>query len=73
MVTELYLLSLASFPLSRSLMEVQVPIVGNRECNCNYGVGQITDNMICAGLRTGGKDSCQVTISIPLPPLADSL
>lgn len=54
-------------------MEVQVPIVGNRECNCNYGVGQITDNMICAGLRTGGKDSCQVTISIPLPPLADSL
>nr|XP_040046878.1 transmembrane protease serine 9-like [Gasterosteus aculeatus aculeatus] len=55
-----------SFPLSRSLMEVQVPIVGNRECNCNYGVGQITDNMICAGLRTGGKDSCQGDSGGPL-------
>lgn len=42
-------------------MEVEVPIRGNRECNCNYGVGKITDNMICAGLRSGGKDSCQVS------------
>lgn len=39
-----------------------MPIRGNRECNCNYGVGKITDNMICAGLRSGGKDSCQVII-----------
>uniref|UniRef100_A0A3Q2WN86 Serine protease 27-like n=1 Tax=Haplochromis burtoni TaxID=8153 RepID=A0A3Q2WN86_HAPBU len=38
---------------------VQVPVVGNRQCNCNYGVGRITDNMICAGLSAGGKDSCQ--------------
>lgn len=41
-------------------MEVEVPIRGNRECNCNYNVGSITENMICAGLRGGGKDSCQV-------------
>lgn len=41
-------------------MEVELPIRGNRECNCNYGVGRITENMICAGLREGGKDSCQV-------------
>ncbi|XP_039466947.1 transmembrane protease serine 9-like [Oreochromis aureus] len=44
---------------SPNLMEVQVPVVGNRQCNCNYGVGEITDNMICAGLSAGGKDSCQ--------------
>lgn len=43
-------------------MEVELPIRGNRECNCNYGVGRITGNMICAGLRGGGKDSCQVII-----------
>uniref|UniRef100_A0A4W5PAV1 Zgc:100868 n=1 Tax=Hucho hucho TaxID=62062 RepID=A0A4W5PAV1_9TELE len=41
------------------LQEVDVPIVGNRQCNCNYGVGSITDNVICAGLSAGGKDSCQ--------------
>lgn len=39
-----------------------MPIIGNRQCNCDYGVGRITDNMICAGLRAGGKDSCQVII-----------
>ncbi|XP_042068838.1 transmembrane protease serine 9 [Haplochromis burtoni] len=48
----------ASVP-SPNLMEVQVPVVGNRKCNCDYGVGSITDNMICAGLSAGGKDSCQ--------------
>ncbi|XP_027141139.1 transmembrane protease serine 9 [Larimichthys crocea] len=46
-------------PSPQNLMEVEVPIVGNRQCNCDYGVGVITDNMICAGLRSGGRDSCQ--------------
>ncbi|XP_034062125.1 serine protease 27-like isoform X3 [Gymnodraco acuticeps] len=46
-------------PSPKSLMEVEVPIVGNRQCKCDYGVNTITDNMICAGLRAGGKDSCQ--------------
>ncbi|KAJ8006777.1 hypothetical protein DPEC_G00110740 [Dallia pectoralis] len=45
--------------LANSLQEVSVPVVGNRQCNCNYGVGSITNNMICAGLSAGGKDSCQ--------------
>lgn len=53
---------LVALPSPQELMEVEVPIVGNRQCNCDYGVGQITDNMICAGLRAGGKDSCQVII-----------
>uniref|UniRef100_A0A8C6PNS4 Zgc:100868 n=1 Tax=Nothobranchius furzeri TaxID=105023 RepID=A0A8C6PNS4_NOTFU len=48
-----------SLPSPGNLMEVQIPVVGNRQCNCNYGVGSITDNMMCAGLAAGGKDSCQ--------------
>ncbi|XP_073684926.1 serine protease 27-like [Garra rufa] len=41
------------------LQEVMLPVIGNRQCNCLYGVGEITENMICAGLQEGGKDSCQ--------------
>ncbi|XP_035599090.1 prostasin-like isoform X1 [Oncorhynchus keta] len=48
-----------SLPSPKTLQEVDVPVVGNRLCNFNYGVGSITDNMICAGLAAGGKDSCQ--------------
>uniref|UniRef100_A0A3Q2WSH4 Zgc:165423 n=1 Tax=Haplochromis burtoni TaxID=8153 RepID=A0A3Q2WSH4_HAPBU len=48
-----------SLPSPQNLMEVEVPVEGNRQCNCDYGVGTITDNMICAGLSAGGKDSCQ--------------
>ncbi|XP_061911769.1 testisin-like [Entelurus aequoreus] len=46
-------------PFPQTLQEVEVPVVGNRQCNCQYGVGSITDNMICAGLLEGGKDACQ--------------
>ncbi|XP_033998542.1 transmembrane protease serine 9-like isoform X2 [Trematomus bernacchii] len=53
-------------PSPKSLMEVEVPIVGNRQCKCDYGVNRITDNMICAGLRAGGKDSCQGDSGGPL-------
>ncbi|XP_038565948.1 transmembrane protease serine 9-like [Micropterus salmoides] len=47
-----------SLPFPQHLMEVQLPIVGNRECNCNYGVGVVTDNMMCAGFSAGGKGIC---------------
>ncbi|XP_030630912.1 uncharacterized protein LOC115812568 [Chanos chanos] len=46
-------------PSPQTLQEVEVPVVGNRQCSCLNGVGTITDNMICAGLLEGGKDSCQ--------------
>ncbi len=51
-------------PSSKALQEVDVPVVGNRQCKCLYGVSKITDNMICAGELKGGKDSCQVTTPI---------
>ncbi|XP_021467392.1 transmembrane protease serine 9 [Oncorhynchus mykiss] len=46
-------------PSPRALQEVEVPVLGNRQCNCLNGVGSVTDNMLCAGVLTGGKDSCQ--------------
>ncbi|KAJ0058437.1 hypothetical protein NL108_014636, partial [Boleophthalmus pectinirostris] len=52
-------------PSPQNLMEVKVPIVGNRKCFCAYGSG-ITDNMLCAGLDEGGKDSCQGDSGGPL-------
>uniref|UniRef100_A0A671XJH8 Zgc:100868 n=1 Tax=Sparus aurata TaxID=8175 RepID=A0A671XJH8_SPAAU len=55
----LFCVSTVPLPSPQNLMEVEVPVVGNRQCNCDYGVGRITDNMICAGLREGGRDSCQ--------------
>uniref|UniRef100_M4AGR4 Transmembrane protease serine 9-like n=1 Tax=Xiphophorus maculatus TaxID=8083 RepID=M4AGR4_XIPMA len=48
-----------SLPSPQNLMEVEVPVVGNSQCKSSYGDSAITDNMICAGLLAGGKDSCQ--------------
>jgi len=44
---------------SNALLEVDVPIVSNATCNApsSYN-GAVTDNMLCAGLDEGGKDSC---------------
>lgn len=55
-----YLLSVA-LPFPQTLQEVSVPIVSNSDCNAAYG--SITENMLCAGLSQGGKDSCQVSVT----------
>uniref|UniRef100_A0A8C9R4S9 chymotrypsin n=1 Tax=Scleropages formosus TaxID=113540 RepID=A0A8C9R4S9_SCLFO len=55
-----------SLPSPGTLQEMQVPVVGNGKCNCLYGPGSITDNMLCAGLLAGGKDSCQGDSGGPL-------
>ena len=45
--------------LGRVLQKVDVPVVSDDDCRGSYGVNDILDSMICAGLPQGGKDSCQ--------------
>jgi secreted trypsin-like serine protease len=49
------------------LMQVNIPLVSNETCNlpASYN-GDITDAMICAGYKEGGKDSCQGDSGGPL-------
>ena len=50
---------------SNDLREVAVPIVSNVTCQGSYG-NQVTENMLCAGLSSGGRDSCQGDSGGPL-------
>ncbi|XP_051697909.2 mannan-binding lectin serine protease 2 isoform X3 [Oryctolagus cuniculus] len=50
--------------LARNLMFVDVPVVDQQKCAAAYeGTphpgARVTDNMFCAGLEGGGKDSCR--------------
>lgn len=56
-----------SYGLPRFLNKVEVPLVTTKECNSTeaYG-GKITDKMLCAGYKQGGKDSCQGDSGGPL-------
>lgn len=44
---------------SASLFSAQLPIVSRQQCNAAsaYG-GLVTENMVCAGFKRGGRDSC---------------
>ncbi|OXA61937.1 trypsin-7 [Folsomia candida] len=52
--------------LPTQLHVVKVPIVSVADCRAAYGDKAITDNMLCAGLSEGGKDSCQGDSGGPL-------
>jgi secreted trypsin-like serine protease len=61
--------------IAKNLMEVQVPIVSNEECDKSYSSVEgsavsypegINHNFICAGAPEGGKDSCQGDSGGPL-------
>ncbi|CAD7678285.1 unnamed protein product [Nyctereutes procyonoides] len=50
--------------LARHLMFVDIPIVDHQKCaaayeKLSYPGGRVTENMLCAGLEGGGKDSCR--------------
>ncbi|KAL1596847.1 hypothetical protein SLS59_007588 [Nothophoma quercina] len=49
-----------------TLRKVDVPIISRTTCRNNYSVSEITDNMVCAGVAAGGKDSCQGDSGGPL-------
>ncbi|XP_028391081.1 mast cell tryptase-like [Dendronephthya gigantea] len=50
------------------MMHVEVPIVSNEECTAkdSYHDSKITPEMLCAGLKAGGKDTCQGDSGGPL-------
>lgn len=49
-----------AYTLPNILNKVEIPLVSKDECNAEAAYsGDITDQMMCAGLKEGGKDSCQ--------------
>ncbi|MBF0203932.1 MAG: serine protease [Desulfamplus sp.] len=48
------------------LQEVNIPLISNEKCASVFGVGEITENMLCAGFSEGGKDACQGDSGGPL-------
>lgn len=53
--------------LPNILQKVSVPLVSATVCNAKESYnGEITDTMLCAGFKAGGKDSCQGDSGGPL-------
>lgn len=46
--------------LSEHLQQAEVELIDELSCNLAAYHGDVTDRMLCAGLRQGGVDTCQV-------------
>lgn len=53
-------------PLATELQNVTVTAISNEECQNAYELEVISDDMLCAGVPGGGKDSCQGDSGGPL-------
>lgn len=61
----LQFIQLGGGPLPSFMQEVNVSIVGANECKCQYqNLTEITENMICAGLRAGESSPYYVIIAL---------
>uniref|UniRef100_A0A8C6L8E5 Serine protease 27-like n=1 Tax=Nothobranchius furzeri TaxID=105023 RepID=A0A8C6L8E5_NOTFU len=73
-VLTLFYFQLGLGAVADTLQEVSVPIIGNNRCHCyNQAYSTVTDNMMCAGVEAGGKDSCQGDSGGPLVSLYEGL
>ena len=57
---------------SDDLLKVRLDIIDNDQCNKLYGADSklrngITDTMLCAGVLSGKKDTCQVRVTACVP------
>lgn len=52
--------TLVPLPGPGTLQEVEVSVIGNKQCTCMYSYTDNMENIICAGVLEGGKDACQV-------------
>lgn len=49
-----------------TLQKAKVPLVSNEECQTRYRKHKITNKVICAGYKEGGKDTCKGDSGGPL-------
>ncbi|XP_005373486.1 PREDICTED: coagulation factor XI isoform X1 [Chinchilla lanigera] len=52
--------------IQNTLQKAKIPLVSNEECQTRYRRHRITNKMICAGYREGGKDACKGDSGGPL-------
>uniref|UniRef100_A0A8C5K4E9 Coagulation factor XI n=1 Tax=Jaculus jaculus TaxID=51337 RepID=A0A8C5K4E9_JACJA len=52
--------------IQNTLQKAKIPLVSNEECQTRYRGHKITNKMICAGYKEGGKDACKGDSGGPL-------
>ncbi|CAH6787252.1 F11 [Phodopus roborovskii] len=52
--------------IQSTLQKAKIPLVSNTECQTGYRDHKITNKMICAGYKEGGKDACKGDSGGPL-------